>query len=112
VEGTNGYPSSSAVNTNFWKIAPSNPLTTRVSLTFSLFTVYSGDNLKIWQCPNATSCPNPATAAVWKSYTYLNNAAIIPSIITDANYMQCTSSGPLWPAAPAEWGGRRRTGAT
>jgi hypothetical protein len=86
VEGTNGYPSSSAVNTNFWKIAPSNPLTTRVSLTFSLFTVYSGDNLKIWQCPNATSCPNPATAAVWKSYTYLNNAAIIPSIITDANY--------------------------
>jgi len=86
VEGTNGYPSSSAVSTNFWKIAPSNPLTTRVSLTFSLFTVHTGDNLKIWQCPNATSCPNPATAPVWKSFTSSNNAGSIPSIITDANY--------------------------
>jgi alpha-tubulin suppressor-like RCC1 family protein len=80
----NNYPTAASNRTSSWKIAPSNPLTTRVSLTFSQFYVADGDKLSIWQCPNATSCPSPTTAA-WRTFTSENNDDFL-SIITSANY--------------------------
>jgi hypothetical protein len=99
VSGSNKYTTSSTSEVSiYWIIAPSNPLTTRVSLKFDLFQTISTDVLKIWQCRNATSCDTgatPPTSTAWKSLNG-DKSLNLPSIITDAGF---TAMYLQWTAA-------------